>query len=89
MAGVRRCPVLEDGLLDKVQVWIKMNPGRALGTLFGLCTGLSLIFLGIWKTLVVGIATWLGHSIGKWTDDEGKGIREFLEERLPGRPYFH
>ncbi len=80
---------MEDGLLNRVVAWARENPGRALGTLAGFATGLSLIWLGFWKTLVVGVATWLGYSIGKWTDDEGKGIREFLEERVPGRPYFH
>ena len=80
---------MEDGLLSEMVSWVREHPGRALGTLIGFGTGLSLIFLGVWKTLVIGIATWLGYSIGKWTDDEGKGIREYLEERLPGRPYFH
>ena len=80
---------MEEGLLSMVISWVRKHPGRALGTLIGLAVGLSLIFLGFWKTLVIGVATWLGYSIGKWTDDEGKGIRDFLEERFPGRPYFH
>jgi uncharacterized membrane protein len=82
-------PALEKGHLDRVLNWVKENPGRALGTVIGFSIGLSLIFLGFWKTLVIGLATWMGYSIGRWTDDEGKGLREFLEERMPGRPYFH
>jgi len=80
---------VEDRLLNIIVAWVREHPGRALGTLIGFAAGLSLIFLGVWKTLVIALATWLGYSIGKWTDDEGKGIREYLEERLPGRPYFH
>lgn len=80
---------MENRLLDRVLVWARENPGRALGTLVGFLIGLSLIWLGFWKTLVVGIATWLGYSIGRSADDEGKGLREFLEDRIPGRPYFH
>ncbi len=78
-----------EGLLDRFIAWIKENPGRALGTSAGFAIGLSLILFGFWRTLVVGTATWIGYSIGKWIDDEGKGIREFFEERVPGRPYFH
>jgi uncharacterized membrane protein len=80
---------VEGGLLSTIVTWVREYPGRALGTLIGFATGLSLIFLGFWKTLVIWLATWLGYSIGKWTDDEGKGIRDYLEERFPGRPYFH
>lgn len=76
-------------MLDRVLVWARENPGRALGATIGFLIGLSLIFLGFWKTLVITLATWLGYSIGRWTDDEGKGLREFLEDRIPGRPYFH
>jgi len=47
------------------------------------------VWLGLWRTLVLVLATGIGYSIGKWTDDEGKGLREFLEEKLPGRPDFH
>ena len=76
-------------LYERTLTWIKDNPGKACGTILGFAVGLSLIFLGFWKTLVVTLATLLGYSIGRWTDDEGKGLREFLEERIPGRPYFH
>ncbi len=79
----------DEKLLDRVLAWARENPGRALGTLIGFLIGLSLISLGFWKTLVVGIATWIGYSIGRSSDDEGKGLREFLEDRVPGRPYFH
>jgi len=80
---------VDKGVIAKALDYIKEYPGRSLGTFLGFLTGLSLIVLGFWKTLVLGLATWLGYFIGKWSDDEGKGLREFLEERLPGRPDFH
>ena len=46
----------DEKLLDRVLAWARENPGRALGTLIGFLIGLSLISLGFWKTLVVGIA---------------------------------
>ncbi|NLA61076.1 MAG: DUF2273 domain-containing protein [Firmicutes bacterium] len=74
---------------ERVLQYMKEHPGRSIGTALGLLCGMCLISLGLWKTLVLGTATFLGYYIGKWIDDEGRGIREFLEEKLPGRPDFH
>ena len=76
-------------ILDKLLAWIEGNPGRALGTGIGFLIGLSLITLGLWKTLILILATWLGYSIGRSSDDEGKGFRELLQDIFPGRPHFH
>lgn len=78
-----------DGVWAVVVRYIREHPGRMLGTLAGFLLGLSFIWLGFWRTLVLGLVTTLGYAIGKWTDDEGKGLKEFLEEKLPGRPDFH
>ena len=78
-----------EGVWDRVLRFLRERPGRVLGTSLGLCTGVCLVWLGLWRTLVLVLATGIGYSIGKWTDDEGKGLREFLEEKLPGRPDFH
>lgn len=80
---------MKESVWEKVLSLIRENPGKSLGISLGLLCGLSLITLGLWRTLVLGLATWLGYAIGKWVDDEGKGLREFLEEKLPGRPDFH
>ncbi|MFA6654306.1 MAG: DUF2273 domain-containing protein [Bacillota bacterium] len=82
-------PGAGEKILDKIVSWIDANPGRALGTTIGFLIGLSLITLGFWRTLVIVVATWLGYSIGRSSDDEGKGFRELLEDRFPGRPHFH
>jgi uncharacterized membrane protein len=74
---------------ERVLQYIREHPGRAIGTGLGLLCGVCLISLGLWKTLVLGTLTFLGYYIGKWIDDEGRSIREFLEEKLPGRPDFH
>lgn len=79
----------QERLWDKVLRVVREHPGRVVGTALGLLLGLCLIWLGFWKTLVISLLTVVGYSIGKWTDDEGKGLREFLEEKLPGRPDFH
>ncbi|MGE5580388.1 MAG: DUF2273 domain-containing protein [Bacillota bacterium] len=79
----------QESFRDKILSIIRENPGRAVGTFLGLLSGVCLIWLGLWKTLVISLLTTIGYSIGKWTDDEGKGLREFLEEKLPGRPDFH
>lgn len=79
----------QESLRGRLLGAIRENPGRSVGTLLGLLTGVCLIWLGLWKTLVLSLLTAIGYSIGKWTDEEGKGLREFLEEKLPGRPDFH
>lgn len=79
----------QESLRGRLLRAIRENPGRSVGTLLGLLTGVCLIWLGLWKTLVLSLLTAIGYSIGKWTDEEGKGLREFLEEKLPGRPDFH
>lgn len=78
-----------DELLEKILGYFREHPGKAFGTLAGFLTGICLIWLGLWKTLVLWLATLAGYAIGKWVDEEGKGLKEFLEERLPGRPFLH
>jgi len=80
---------VEDDILERILSFLRTHPGKSLGIILGFLVGLSLITLGLWRTLVLSLATWLGYAIGKWTDDEGKGLKEFLEEKLPGKPDFH
>lgn len=79
----------QEGFFETCLMFIREHPGRVLGTLVGFLLGVCLIWLGLWRTLVLSVVTLIGYSMGKWTDDEGKGLREFLEEKLPGRPDFH
>jgi uncharacterized membrane protein len=79
----------QEGFWDALRRGVREHPGRAVGTAIGVLLGICLIWLGLWRTLVLAALTLVGYSIGKWTDDEGKGLREFLEEKLPGRPDFH
>jgi uncharacterized membrane protein len=72
-----------------VKNFIAEHPGMFWGTLLGFLFGILLITIGFWRTLILGLMTGIGYAIGKWMDDEGKGLKEFLEEKLPGRPYFH
>jgi len=81
--------VEQEGFWERVFASLREHPGRTFGTALGLLTGICLVWLGLWRTLVLVLFTSIGYSIGKWTDDEGKGLREFLEEKLPGRPDFH
>lgn len=74
---------------ERVLQFARQHPGRVIGTTLGLSCGICFVWLGLWKTLILVLLTMLGYSIGKWTDEEGKGIKEFLEEKLPGRPDFH
>ncbi len=80
---------MDEGIVGAAIRYAKENPGKVLGTAAGFLVGLSFIWLGFWKTLILCLATFLGNALGKWTDDEGKGLREFLDEKLPGRPGFH
>lgn len=77
------------GFFETCVAFAREHPGRVFGTVIGFLLGACLIWLGLWRTLVLGTLTVIGYSMGKWTDDEGKGLREFLEEKLPGRPDFH
>lgn len=75
-------------LVDSALRYIRDHPGRVLGTILGLLVGVSLLWLGFWRTLVLGFCAIVGYAIGNWSDHEGKGFREFLEEKLPGGPYY-
>lgn len=79
----------QEGFWEAFLRYLKQRPGRVAGTVIGFLLGACLVWLGLWRTLVLGLFTVIGYSMGKWTDDEGKGLREFLEEKLPGRPDFH
>ncbi len=79
---------MEEGFLNGAIRYVREHPGRVCGTAVGLLVGLSLIWLGFWRTLILSLATFVGNAIGKWTDNEGKGLKEFLEDRFPGNPYF-
>jgi uncharacterized membrane protein len=79
---------MNDGILNGLIAQIRNNPGRFFGGLIGFIVGLSLITLGFWRTFIMVTATIIGYVLGKWSDDEGKGISDYLDERFPGRSYF-
>jgi uncharacterized membrane protein len=59
--------------------------GRVIGILIGLILGLSLIIIGLWKTLIVAATTSVGYIIGRFYDERlDLEVEEFdaeLEER--------
>ena len=61
----------QESLRGRLLRAIRENPGRSVGTLLGLLTGVCLIWLGLWKTLVLSPLDRYWYSIGKWTDEEG------------------
>lgn len=78
----------DQGAVKRALQFAREHPGRVIGTTIGLLVGISLLCLGFWRTLVLGLSTVIGYAIGNWSDYEGKGFKEFLEERLPGKPYY-
>ena len=67
------------------QVWerpqyIRDYP-QVVGTTLGLLCGVCLISLGLEDT-GLGTFGFLGYSIGKWTDDEGRGIKGSWKKSL-------
>lgn len=79
---------MDKGVIDEIISCIRRNPAKSLGTTLGFLTGLGFLVIGFWRTVLLWVLTLIGYAIGKWMDDEGKGLRDFLEERLPGRPDF-
>lgn len=76
-------------LREGINRLISEHPGKTVGAFLGLVIAVSFLTLGLWRTLLIGFMIGIGYAIGKWTDDEGKGFRDFLDEKLPRRPYFH
>ncbi len=74
-------------MLEEILQYLRNHPKRVIGAGLGLVFGVCLVVVGFWKTLVISLMCALGYYVGKWAD-ERKGWREFLEEKLPGRPDF-
>lgn len=74
-------------MFEEILQYLRNHPKRVTGAGLGLVLGICLVVVGFWKTLVIALMCSIGYYVGKWAD-ERKGIREFLEEKLPGRPDF-
>lgn len=64
--------------------WMIIHRGKILGTTTGLLLGLSVIFLGVLKTLFIVICVILGYLAGKQLDDR-IDIREKIIRLLSER----
>ncbi len=64
--------------------WMIIHRGKILGTTAGLLLGLSVIFLGVLKTLFIVICVILGYLAGKQLDDR-IDIREKIIRLLSER----
>ncbi|MEJ6950089.1 DUF2273 domain-containing protein [Natronospora cellulosivora (SeqCode)] len=60
----------------------KYNKGKILGALLGFIFGLLLLFIGLWRTLVVFFCTIAGYYIGSRWDIEGN-FKKLLDRILP------
>jgi uncharacterized membrane protein len=55
--------------IQTIQLWVNMNPGKALGALAGFLLGILLFTFGIIKTLVIILLIGTGFMLGKARDD--------------------
>ena len=74
-------------MLEEVLQYLRNHPKRVIGTALGLVSGVCLVMVGFWKTVVIALMCALGYYAGKCAD-ERKGWKELLDEKLPGRPDF-
>ncbi len=55
--------------IQTIQLWVNMNPGKAMGALAGFLLGILLFTFGIIKTLVIILLIGTGFMLGKARDD--------------------
>lgn len=58
------------------------NKGKVIGALIGFLTGLLVLIIGFWKTLLVLLFTVVGYYIGSRWDIEGD-FSQVLDKLLP------
>lgn len=61
---------------------IANNKGKVYGTFIGLISGILVLIIGFWKTLLIFLFTALGYFIGSRWDQEGD-FRKLLDRLLP------
>lgn len=68
------------------QDWLRyLQPrrGRALGVSIGLVVSISIITWGLLRTLFVCLAVVAGYLVGRYLDEGGQGLGEWLERMQP------
>ncbi|MCX7678105.1 MAG: DUF2273 domain-containing protein [Spirochaetes bacterium] len=63
---------------SQIKELINNNPGKALGSFFGLVIGIMLFTLGIIKTLLIVLLVFVGFIIGKSRDENISIIEAFV-----------
>ncbi|HLR34352.1 MAG TPA: DUF2273 domain-containing protein [Tissierellales bacterium] len=56
--------------------------GRTIGAIIGLIIGIFILIIGFFRTLFIGICTWLGYYIGKISDDR-ESFNDILKKVMP------
>lgn len=69
--------------LDRVLSFLQNRRGRVIGALIGLVFGVSVMVIGLFWTLFIGICVLVGYFIGKRMDEEKEGLSEILERYFP------
>jgi uncharacterized membrane protein len=68
--------------LTKFVIWaLESHPGKFVGTLLGFVTGLLMVTLGFWRTMVLTLFVIAGFVIGKRQDDH-QDIIAWIEKTI-------
>ncbi|AIS52378.1 hypothetical protein TKV_c12070 [Thermoanaerobacter kivui] len=68
--------------IDKFFEVFKENKGKIIGVILGFIVALSILLIGFFKTIFIGICIIGGYYIGKKID-EGENIANLVDSILP------
>ena len=72
---------------DYIITFYKENAGAVLGSTVGLLTSVSILTIGLFKTLFIVIFVLMGYYIGKRMSYDKDYIKKFLDKILPPGTY--
>ncbi len=69
---------------EKLKEYYENNKGKTIGFTIGLLFGILILIIGFFKTIFIGLCSFLGFYIGKKVDNN-ESILELIERILPNR----
>lgn len=66
---------------EKLLIFFNSHSGEIIGAVIGALFAVFVIFIGFWKTVFIGICTFIGYYIGKKVSKDE--LFEILDKILP------
>ncbi|MHB1315570.1 MAG: DUF2273 domain-containing protein [Christensenellales bacterium] len=63
------------------KVFFKKNKGKIIGATIGIITGILILTINFWRTLLLAICLFVGFFLG-WRSDRNKSFLDLLDKWL-------